>query len=100
MNDRLKYPRISWGYFFCTLVIAFLASCANQTTNEAVPSSEDTAVFNPHVENWKTAISGFSSEEPEKVMRIFADSLKCSLKCTPGILVGILLKGPLYSRGA
>ena len=28
MNDRLKYPRISWGYFFCTLVIAFLASCS------------------------------------------------------------------------
>ena len=58
------------------LSIAFLTSCANQTTNEAVPSSEDTAVFNQHVESWKTAISGFSSEDPVKVMSIFADSLK------------------------
>ncbi|MDC1355761.1 hypothetical protein N8205_02835 [Flavobacteriaceae bacterium] len=58
------------------LSIAFLASCANQTNNETIPSAEDTAVFNQHVENWETAINGFSTEDPEKVMSIFADSLK------------------------
>ena len=58
------------------LSIAFLVSCANQNSNQTTDLSKDTAVFNQHVKNWKTAVSGFSLEDPEKVMSIFADSLK------------------------
>ena len=58
------------------LSIAFLVSCANQNSNETADLSKDTAVFNQHVKDWKTAVSGFSLEDPEKVMSIFADSLK------------------------
>ena len=38
--------------------------------------AEDNATFNKNVEAWKNVVSGFSSEDPEKVMSIFADSLK------------------------
>ena len=58
------------------LSIAFLVSCANQNSNETADVSKDTAIFNQHVKDWKTAASGFSLEDPEKVMSIFADSLK------------------------
>ena len=43
------------------LAICFILSCSNTTTSG--PSEEDIATFNQHVEAWKDAISGFSSEE-------------------------------------
>tara|TARA_B100000767_G_scaffold63994_1_gene60123 strand:- start:799 stop:1332 length:534 start_codon:yes stop_codon:yes gene_type:complete len=61
--------------FIALLFLIVLASCANQTTNEKGPSSEDTATFNKHVESWKKAANGFTLENTEQVMSIFADSL-------------------------
>ena len=46
--------------------------------NNSVPSAEDIATFNKNVESWKDVVSGFGSEDPEKVMSIFADSLNMS----------------------
>ena len=60
--------------FLILLSATVLTSCTN--TNDAGPSAEDTTTFNKHVESWKMAASGFTSEDPEKVMSIFADSLK------------------------
>ncbi len=60
--------------FISALSLIFLASCA-QTINETVPSADDTATFNKHVETWKKAANGFTLEDPEQIMSIFADSL-------------------------
>ena len=48
----------------------------NFTNSNVGPSEEDVATFNKNVETWKMAANGFTSEDPEKVMSIFADSLK------------------------
>ena len=61
--------------FLSILTLAFVFNCSNNSTS-SVPSDDDTATFNKNVEAWKQAISGFTSEEPSKVMSIFADSLK------------------------
>ena len=53
-------------------MLSLMYNCDNNT----VPSAEDNATFNKNVESWKNVVSGFSSEEPEKVMSVFADSLK------------------------
>ena len=54
------------------LMLSLIYNCDNNT----IPSAEDNATFNKNVESWKDVVSGFSSEDPEKVMSIFADSLK------------------------
>ena len=51
--------------------LTFIMSC----TSDSGPTEQDTATFSNHVESWKMAASGFTSEDPEKVMSIFADSL-------------------------
>ena len=61
--------------FITLFSLILLTSCATQTTNEKGPSEEDTATFNKHVESWKKAANGFTLEDPEQVMSIFADSL-------------------------
>ena len=62
------------NFVLSLITICFIFSCSNTTS--CGPSAADVANFNKHVDSWKEAISGFSSEEPEKVMSIFADSLK------------------------
>ena len=58
--------------FLSILMLSLMYNC----DNNSVPSAEDIATFNKNVEAWKDVVSGFSSEDPEKVMSIFADSLK------------------------
>jgi hypothetical protein len=57
------------------LTVTLFFSCVTNNTNSLTPSAEDTAIFNKHVESWKLAASGFTAEDPEQVMSIFADSL-------------------------
>ena len=57
------------------LTVTLFFSCVTNNTNSSTPSAEDTAIFNKHVESWKLAASGFTAEDPEQVMSIFADSL-------------------------
>ena len=59
--------------FIFLLSIPIFISCTNSNIG---PSEEDVATFNKNVETWKMAANGFTSEDPEKVMSIFADSLK------------------------
>ena len=59
------------------LILLFTITAFLRCTNTSVgPSQEDTATFNKNVETWKMAVSGFNSENPDKVMSIFADTLK------------------------
>ena len=58
--------------FLSILMLSLMYNC----DNNSVPSAEDNATFYKNVESWKDVVSGFSSEDPEKVMSIFADSLK------------------------
>lgn len=59
------------------LLTGLLVGCSNSKESQSGPSVEDTATFNSHIESWKEkVINGFSSEDPEKVMSLFADSLK------------------------
>ena len=58
--------------FLSILMLSLMYNC----DNNSVPSAEDNATFNKNVESWKDGVSGFSSEDPEKVLSIFADSLK------------------------
>ena len=55
--------------FLSILMLSLMYNCDNNT----VPSAEDTATFNKNVESWKGVVSGFSSQDPEKVMSIFAE---------------------------
>jgi hypothetical protein len=59
--------------FILLLSILIFTSCTNSNVG---PSEEDVATFNKNVETWKMAANGFTSKDPEKVMSVFADSLK------------------------
>ena len=72
LTNQIKL--IMKNFVLSLFAICFIFSCSN--TKNCGPSDSDVATFNQHVQSWKDAISGFSSEESEKVMSIFADSLK------------------------